>query len=153
PRLNDSPKSGRAVAGRRARMRIVLFLGAGVAAAGIALAAYAAHTLRSIELHTVDARFAIRGSLPVAKHVVVVAMDARPFDQLRAHDLQDRWPWPRRYHATLLKRIAAGHPKAIAFDVQFTEPSDSLDDSKLIASVAEAGHVVLATTEVDPHGR
>ena len=141
------------MAARRARTRIVLFLGAGVAAAGLVLAVYGANTLRSVELHTVDARFAIRGPLPVPKNVVVVAIDARSFDQLAAHKLQNRWPWPRRYHATLLKRIAAGHPKAIAFDVQFTEPSDPLDDNALIQAVAKAGHVVLAATEVDSHGR
>src|SRR5271169_4025712 len=120
------------MAARRARTRIFLFIGAGVAAAVVVLGAYAAHTLRSVELHTVDARFAIRGPLPVPKNVVVVAIDARSFDQLAAHKLQNRWPWPRRYHATLLNRIAAGHPKAIAFDVQFTEPSDPLDDNALI---------------------
>ena len=137
---------------RRARMRIVLFLGAGAIAAGLVGAAYAAHTLRSVEEHTVDARFSLRGPLPVPSNVVVVAVDARSFDQLQAHKLPYRWPWPRRYHATLLNRIAAGHPKAIAFDVQFTEPSDPRDDNALIESVAKAGHVVLAATEVDSHG-
>jgi adenylate cyclase len=140
------------MAARRARTRILLFLGAGLTTAAFVIAVYGANTLRSVELHTVDARFALRGPLPVPKNVVVVAIDARSFDQLNAHNLPNRWPWPRRYHATLLKRIAAGHPKAIAFDVQFTEPSDSLDDSKLISAVAQAGHVVLATTEVDSHG-
>jgi adenylate cyclase len=141
------------VPARRARTRTALFLAAGVLAAALALGAYAAHTFRSIELHTVDARFAIRGPLPVPKDVVVVAIDARSFDVLHAHKLPNRWPWPRRYHAALIDRLAAAHPRAIAFDVQFTEPSDTADDSALIASVAKAGMTtVLATTEVDSHG-
>lgn len=134
-------------------MRTALFLAAGVLAAALALGSYAAHIFRSIELHTVDARFAIRGQLPVPKDVVVVAIDARSFNALHAHKLPNRWPWPRRYHAELIDRVASGHPRAIAFDVQFTEPSDSADDSALIASVAKAGMTtVLATTEVDARG-
>ncbi len=130
----------------------MLFVGAGFAAAAVVLGAYAAHTLRSVEQHTVDARFSIRGPLPVPKNVVVVAIDARSFNQLRNHNLPQQWPWPRRYHATLLNRIAAGHPKAIAFDVQFTEATDPADDNALVEAVAKAGHVVLATTEVDAQG-
>lgn len=138
---------------RRARTRTALFLAAGVLAAALTLVAFAAHTLRSIELHTVDARFAIRGQLPAPKDVVVVAIDARSFNALHAHKLPNRWPWPRRYHATLIDRIAASHPRAIAFDVQFTEPSDAADDNALIESIAHAGvSTVLATTEVDPRG-
>ena len=127
-------------------------MGAGVTAAAVVLGAYAAHTLRSVEQHTVDARFSIRGPLPVPNNVVVVAIDARSFNQLRDHKLPQQWPWPRRYHATLLNRIAAGHPKAIAFDVQFTEATDPADDNALVEAVAKAGHVVLATTEVDAQG-
>ena len=44
----------------RARTRIVLFLGMGVLATLIGVAAYAGHLLRSIELKSVDTRFALR---------------------------------------------------------------------------------------------
>ena len=42
--------------------------------------------------------------------------------------------------------------KVIAFDVQFTEPTDPGDDNALIDAVARAKNVVLATTEVNANG-
>ena len=35
----------------------------------------------------------------------------------------------------------------IAYDVQFTEPTDAVDDNALINAIARARNVVLATTE------
>jgi len=134
---------------RRGRTRIALFAGVCALATGIALAAYAGHTLRTLELRTVDLRFSIRGSTGPPPDVAVVAVDDRTFAGFQ-NKLQ--WPFPRRYHAKVIDRIAAGHPKAIAVDIQFTEPTDAADDNALIESVAHARHVVLATTEVDAQG-
>jgi adenylate cyclase len=124
-------------------------MGVGSLATAIALAAYAGHVLRSVELNSVDARFSIRGSTGPPRDVVVVAIDESTFSGFR-NRLQ--WPFPRRYHARVIDRIAAGHPKAIAIDIQFTEPTDVTDDNKLIESVARARHVVLAATAVDAQG-
>jgi adenylate cyclase len=134
---------------RRAGTRVALFFGVCALATAISLGAYAGHTLRSLELRTVDLRFSIRGSTGAPKDVAVVAVDDRTFGGFQ-NRLQ--WPFPRRYHAKVIDRIAAGHPNAIAVDIQFTEPTDPRDDNALIESVAHAGHVVLATTEVDAHG-
>ncbi len=50
-----------------------------------------------------------------------------------------RWPWPRQYHAALLDRLAAARPRAIGYDVLFTEASaDPAADRALAAAVAEA---------------
>ena len=53
----------------------------------------------------------------------------------------------------MIDRIAADHPKAIAVDIQFTEPTDDANDGALLNSVANAGNVVLATTETLPNGQ
>src|SRR5688572_25020705 len=37
-----------------------------------------------------------------------------------------RWPWPRVTHAALIDFIAQGQPKAIAYDVLFSEPDTRL---------------------------
>jgi adenylate cyclase len=133
----------------RKRARLWLFLGVGLLTTAIALGVYAGHALRSVELKSVDTRFSIRGSTGQPKDVVVVAIDAKTFGDFK-NRLQ--WPFPRHYHAEVIDRIAAGHPKAIAFDVQFTEPTRRAEDNALILSVKQAGHVVLADTEVDAHG-
>jgi adenylate cyclase len=134
---------------RRKRVRIALFAGVGALAVAIALGSYAGHALQSLELRSVDARFSVRGSTGPPKDVAVVAIDAKSFGGFR-NRLQ--WPFPRRYHARVIDRIAAGHPKAIAIDIQFTEPTDVTDDNALINSVADAHHVVLSATEVDSQG-
>src|SRR5439155_21366147 len=101
-------------------------------------------------LKSVDTRFSIRGSTGLPKDVVVVAIDDTTFS---AFHNRLQWPFPRRYHARVIDRIAAQGPKAIAVDIQFTEPTDVRDDNALIKSVAKARNVVLAATEVDDKGR
>ncbi len=124
-------------------------MGVGLLATTIALGAYAGHVLQSVELGTVDNRFSIRGSTGQPKDLVVVAIDAKTFG-----DFNNRvqWPFPRRRHAQVIDHIAAGHPKAIAIDIQFTEPTTPYQDDALIRSVIKARHVVLSATEVDNHG-
>ena len=53
----------------------------------------------------------------------------------------------------MLDRIRAGGPRAIAFDIQFTEPTTPAEDNALIDAVRRnRGRIVLSTTEVGPHG-
>src|SRR5437773_5677707 len=109
----------------RKRTRLALFLGVGVLATAIAVGAYAGHALRSLELKSVDTRFSIRGSTGQPKDVVVVAIDANTFSAFNtAHTPGRQWPFARRLHAQVIDRIAAQHPKALAIDIQFTEPTD-----------------------------
>jgi signal transduction histidine kinase/CHASE2 domain-containing sensor protein len=65
-----------------------------------------------------------------------------------------RWPWRRAVHATLLEKISAARPKAIAFDVIVSEPdaADPRGDEALARAVAAAGNVVLASPVVDVPG-
>jgi len=134
------------------RTRAALLVLVGAAAVGIVLAAYAGHVMRSLELKSVDARFGVRGSTGAPHDVVVVQIDDVTFNELRDSHRHAQWPFPRRYHATVVDQIAKGHPKAIAVDVQFTEATTPRDDSALIDAVASAKNVVLATTEVDEKG-
>ena len=96
----------------------------------------------------IDTNFSIRGTQAAPKDVVIVAIDPQTFN-----DLQLRWPFPRSLHAKLLDAIHAGNPKAVAFDVQFTEPSSGpngpAQDLALFNAVARFPHrIVLSTTEV-----
>src|SRR5690349_5370078 len=129
---------------RRERLRLTLFLAAGVAAAGVMLGLYALGALKSVELRSVDTRFSVRGTQPQPDDVAVVAIDTKTFN-----DLKVQWPFPRRYHAKVLDRLRKDGAKAIAFDIQFTEQTTPRDDNALIDAVSRSKNVVLATTEAE----
>ncbi len=130
------------------RLRLGLFLGVGIGAALLAFAADTGGILRSQELSTVDLRFSTRGTQAPPASVVVVGIDDVSFNALH-----QRWPFPRLLHAKLIDRLRVGGAKVIAYDVQFTEPTDAADDNALIEAVARAGNLVLAATEVNAKGQ
>ncbi len=138
----------------RGRRRAAALLAVVLLAGGLGLLARQAHLLRRLEQATVDARFQVRGAEPArAAGVVVVGIDDSTFDYLRNGSLRSRWPFPRRYDARVIDRLRRAGAKTIAVDVQFTEPSDRVDDNALIEAVGRAGGVVLSTTEVGRGGR
>lgn len=133
---------------RQRRLRAILFLGVGLGLTTLGVFAYATDALRDPELDTVDARFSIRGAQRPPDNVVVVKIDDVTFDELG-----ERWPFPRSTHARLIERIAAQDPAVIAYDVQFSEPSDERADLALADAISRAEkRVVLATTEVNDRG-
>ena len=133
---------------RYQRVRGLLFLAVGLGTAGLVLVLWGFGVIDTLERQSIDARFSIRGDRPAPKEIVFVAID----DVTTSYFGKTRWPYPRRYHAKVINRINAGHPRAIAVDIQFTEQTDARDDSALIDSVANARGVVLATTETLPNG-
>src|SRR3954468_2550833 len=113
---------------RYQRLRGALFLLVGLGTAGLVLVLWGFGVLDSLERQSIDARFSIRGDRPAPKEIVFVAID----DVTTNYFAETRWPYPRRYHAKVLDRINAGHPRAIAVDIQFTEQTDPRDDNALI---------------------
>jgi adenylate cyclase len=127
----------------------------------VGLTLYLTDALHETELDTIDTRFEVRGTQDPPDDLVVVNVDDQTFRELKL-----RWPFPRSEHAKLLDRLAAEGPAAIAFDVQFTEPTippkkgipsafawaSSPEDVALIKAVRRADNVVLSTTEVGPNG-
>ncbi|MEH3047652.1 putative bifunctional diguanylate cyclase/phosphodiesterase [Sphingomonas adhaesiva] len=72
--------------------------------------------------------------------VVIVEMDARSVAAIR------RWPWPRGHYATVVDRLRAAGAATIAFDVDFSTPSDATQDGRLATALARAdGRVTLPT--------
>ena len=118
-----------------------------VGSALISLALWATDTLEGPELDLVDARFDIRGESEPPRDFVVVAIDDRSFDELR-----ESWPFPRKLHARLIDILTQAGAAVIAYDVQFTEPTEPEQDEALARAITRAPDVVLATTEVDPKG-
>jgi adenylate cyclase len=126
----------------------VLILLVVIAAAAVGIVAYATHLTRSLELQSVDARFANRGTQEQPSDVVIVGVDDRTFSELG----HLRWPFPRSLHARVIDRLREAGAKAIAVDIQFTQETTPRQDNALVESVARAGGVVLSTTETDGQG-
>ncbi|MGZ8667038.1 MAG: CHASE2 domain-containing protein, partial [Solirubrobacterales bacterium] len=104
--------------------------------------------LRASELDSVDARFSIRGAEAPPAEIALVLIDDVSFDEL-----DEQWPFPRSMHATVIDRLRRDGARAVAYDIQFTEPTVPREDNALINAVAKMGTVTLATSEVDREGR
>ena len=115
-------------------------------AVGVALAVHASGLLAALEDASVNERFRLRPAKSPAD-VVIVALDERSLDLLG-----ERPPIPRSLHARLLDRLRSADPMVIAYDVQFTEPTDSTEDGALYDAVSRARPVVLATADVTEDG-
>ena len=65
--------------------------------------------------------------------LLIVAIDPVSLQAL------ERWPWPRRYHAEAIERLLAAGAARIAYDVDFSAPSQPGDDQALAEALAHAG--------------
>ena len=130
------------------RLRLLMFVGTAAVLTGFVMAAYAADVLKDSELDTVDARFAVRGDLDPPADIAIVGIGEQSFDELG-----EQWPFPRSLHAEAIGRLRRDGARVIAYDVQFTEPTNPSDDQALADAIARAGNLVLATTVVDERGR
>jgi CHASE2 domain-containing sensor protein/signal transduction histidine kinase len=72
---------------------------------------------------------------PAAQDIVIVAIDDASLDAI------GRWPWRRAIHATLVDRIAADKPRALALDIILSEPDSA--DALLADKLRAAGVTVL----------
>ena len=143
----------------KGRLRIALFLAVGLAATGLALVNYSVHryyagsgwdVFGGADLSSVDVRFSIRGTQPVPKDIVIVAVDPKTFSDFNTARLSGRWPFPRKRFARVIDQLKKDDAKVITYDIQFTERTTREQDNVLVEAVRRAGNVVLSTTEADP---
>jgi adenylate cyclase len=135
------------------RRKTSLLIAVAVLAAGLGVLGYATHLLRRTELQTIDARFSIRGAERAPSDIVLVNIDNSTLVELKRHGKYSEFPFPRRYEAHVIDRLREAGAKAIAVDIQFTQPTDPTDDQDLAEAIERAhGKVVLATTEVAADG-
>ena len=146
------------VAARR-RRRSILLLTATVAAILGALGLNGAGAVERLDNQAIDTRFSIRGSQGAPKDVVVVGVDAKTFGAAEDGGIGEQWPFARRRHAEVIDQLVRDGARVIAYDVQFTEPSptgEQSDDERLLQAIFQATRagfpVVLATTEVGKDG-
>lgn len=76
---------------------------------------------------------------PGVPDVAVVTIDPR---SLRA---SEPWPWSRVRHAEAVERLRAAGARVIAFDIDFSSPSEEAADTRFAETIAAERDVVLAT--------
>lgn len=72
--------------------------------------------------------------------VHIVEIDARSIAEFK------RWPWPRSIHAAAVDRLRESKAAMIAFDVDFSSPSEPREDAALAAALRRAGGSVILPT-------
>jgi len=76
--------------------------------------------------------------------IVVVAIDAPSIDKIGV------WPWPRRLHADLLRRLESAGVRDVVFDIDFSTPSDPASDQAFAEALENAGGSVVLPTFRQP---
>ena len=71
-------------------------------------------------------------SRPAPQDIVLIALDQNSLDDPTMLDMAGRWPWPRAIHGEMLDYLASQKPRAIVFDVIFSEPDTFRPDSDQI---------------------
>jgi adenylate cyclase len=93
-----------------------------------------------------DLPFYIRPSMS-PQEVVLVLIDDASFRDLH----QDpKGIMDRKYHAQLLRRLTKEKARAVAFDLVFSNPTDTNSDREFIEAVKENGKVILGADKVLP---
>lgn len=107
-----------------------------------------ANMFEGSRLRSLDLLFWLRGEVPATAPVVIVAIDNESFNEMPM-----KWTWPRSAHAKLIRQIMKGRPKAIVFDMTFTEEDTERprEDAELVAACRASGCVIMAAEIV--HGQ
>jgi len=104
----------------------------------VAIFSYELGVFKRLELLTVDYRFMLRPFRAEASSgIVFVDMSEDSIEAI------GRWPWPRKWHATLVSILSEYGAKVIAFDVIFSETQDIFDDSAFEEAIKKSGVVYL----------
>jgi adenylate cyclase len=96
---------------------------------------------QTLENHGLDFWYRLRPHSSPPPEILIVAIDEHSFQ-----DLKRAWPWPRSYHAKIVRKLKAAGARLIVFDVLFAEPNQAEDDQLFTDALREAGNVILATT-------
>lgn len=102
--------------------------------------------LKSLELKTIDLRFAERGDLNISdsSDVVILEITQEAYDQIPSP--YNSWPWPRSIFARLINNLEEAGVRAIGIDIVMSKPDqfDLKNDSLLISAIKKSGKVVVA---------
>ena len=137
------------MSGRTRRVRTWLLLAVAVLCAGAGLALQATDSLRRLDLSSVDARFDVRGDRATPQDVLIVGIDDKTLNT-PGHI----FPYSRKFHAKVIRNLVKADAKVVAYDVQFSQESESIaaDNALILAVRSGKGSVVMAATAVGAGG-
>lgn len=111
---------------------------------GIACLLFFFDSFSFLELKSYDSRmkFASRFIEP-SEEICFIALDQESLDWAK-EEMGWNWPWPRSAYADIVNYFSLANPKALVFDVLFTEPSvyGSEDDEIFATACRENGKVI-----------
>lgn len=126
------PRSGILARAESLAGRCVLAL----AAFALTAALFAAGAFEAFEDRLTELRAELLARQPSGE-VVIAEIDARSLARL------ETWPWSRRYHADLVRRLDESGARLIAFDVDFSATSDPVSDRDFAEAISAAEPVIL----------
>ncbi len=96
---------------------------------------------QTLENKALDLCYQLRPPAPPPPELLIVGIDETSFQEVRRP-----WPWPRRLHAALIKRLSEAGARLIIFDVLFADPTTPEDDQIFAQAMRRAGNVIVAQT-------
>ena len=111
---------------------------AGALAAFIACTLYIFQVFEALEYQLYDRNIRASATEQVPPNIVIIAIDQPSLARLGS------WPWPRAFHAEILREIHRNGAKVIGVDIGFFEPDrrEPDNDFQLVEATREAGNVV-----------
>jgi len=94
---------------------------------------------QNIEHKASDIFFIIRGEQEISGDIVIVGIGDDTFSTLN-----ERWPFPRTYHAKLIENLEKAGVSQIIYDIEFTERTNIDADSKLATTIAKYDNIILS---------
>lgn len=94
------------------------------------------NTVERLERHIFDVYSGWVSDIYITPQIAIILAGEESINTL------GRWPWSRKKHAQLLKKLTTAH--TVIVDILFPEPSNTEDDEALIRAAAEIDNLVLA---------
>ncbi len=94
---------------------------------------------QNIEHKSKDMFFLLRGSREISDDIVIVEVGDDTFNTLN-----ERWPFPREYHAKLIENLEKAGAKQIIFDIEFTEKTNPAADELLAQTAGKYDNIIFA---------
>lgn len=123
--------------GRRLRQSFFLYLAAVFTVIAVT-DAFTSNYFGGMRQTTFDTMLRLRVNVPKPDpNIVIVDIDEKTLAAMAAD--YGRWPWPRQVLAEFLQNVEAQQPKAVVFDVLFSDPDIQNPDSDAYFNEVVAG--------------